>query len=102
MRGLPCLLAAFVLAAGAARAQPPAPAAPASAPAPAAVYKPTSLKPERGLPRTPDGHPDLQGVVWDAYFFAPLQAPAKGAPPLVLGEAQAKKAHDGLVSSFLD
>jgi hypothetical protein len=102
MRLLPSLIAAgLVLAAGAARAaDPPAPAASASPPA---AYKPTSLKPAPGVPRTADGHPDLQGVVWDAYFFAPLQmTQPKLAPTLALPEAQARAAHKALVSSFVD
>ncbi len=40
------------------------------------------------VPRTPDGHPDLQGV-WNTNFILPLEAPATGAPPLVLPEAEA-------------
>ena len=39
-------------------------------------------------PRTPDGQPDLQGV-WNTNFILPLEAPATGAPPLVLPEAEA-------------
>lgn len=74
----------------------------ADAPAPAA-YTPTSLKAERGLPRTRDGHPDFQGVVWDAYFFAPLEmTQPKLAPTLALSEDAARKAHAALVSSLLD
>jgi hypothetical protein len=73
----------------------------AAATTPPAIYTPTSLKPEAGVPRAPDGHPDLQGVVWDAYFFAPLQiGPSKLA--LSLPEDQARKAHRALVSGFLD
>jgi hypothetical protein len=40
-------------------------------------------------PRTPYGQPDLQGV-WNTNFLLPLEAPATGAPPLVLPEAQAR------------
>lgn len=40
-------------------------------------------------PRTADGHPDLQGV-WNTNFVLPLEAPATGAPPLVLPEAEAR------------
>lgn len=75
----------------------------AAAPAPSPAYVPTSLKAEPGVPRTRDGHPDFQGVVWDAYFFAPLQVTQpKLAPTVVLSEDAAKKAHAALVSSFLD
>jgi hypothetical protein len=103
MRLLPSLIAGLALAAGAARAADPPPAAPVVPTAPPAVYKPTSLKPAPGLPRMADGHPDLQGVVWDAYFFAPLQlTQPKLAPTLTLPEADARKAHKALVSSFLD
>jgi hypothetical protein len=71
--------------------------------APPAVYTPTSLKAERGLPRTRDGHPDFQGVVWDANFFAPLQlTQPKLAPTLMLSEDQARKAHAALIGSFLN
>jgi hypothetical protein len=105
MRLLPCLIATLAVAAGAAHAaEPPAAQpAPAAAPAPPAVYKPTSLKIAPDTPRAPDGHPDLQGVVWDAYFFAPLQlTQTKLAPNLVLPEADAQKAHKALVASFLE
>jgi len=95
MRHLALLLTAGLGAAGAARAADP--------PAPAAVYKPTSLKAEPGVPRTRDGHPDLQDAVWDAYFFAPLQkTQPKLAPTLVLSEDQARVANKALVSSFVD
>jgi hypothetical protein len=40
-------------------------------------------------PRTPYGQPDLQGV-WNTNFVLPLEAPATGAPPLVLPEDEAK------------
>lgn len=40
------------------------------------------------VPRTPDGQPDLQGV-WNTNFILPLEAPATGAPPLVLPEPEA-------------
>ena len=65
---------------------------PASVPAqtaPASVYVPTSLAAEPGLPRTPDGHPDFQDVVWNANFFAYLQGGT--SPETVLPEAKAKE-----------
>lgn len=40
-------------------------------------------------PRTAYGQPDLQGV-WNTNFILPLEAPAAGAPPLVLPEVEAK------------
>ena len=39
-------------------------------------------------PRTAFGQPDLQGV-WNTNFVLPLEAPATGAAPLVLPEAEA-------------
>src|SRR5258706_230161 len=90
MARLLSLIAALAVIAGVANAAPPA--APAQA-----------LKADRTTPRTRDGHPDLQGVVWDANFFAPLQmAQPKLAPTLVLSEDQARKAHAALVDSFLN
>jgi hypothetical protein len=75
----------------------------AASPAPAPAYKPTSLKPEPSVPHTRDGRPDFQGVVWDAYFFAPLQMiQLKLAPRLVLPEDKAREAHRALVDSFLN
>jgi hypothetical protein len=103
MRLLPHLITGLVLIAGSAALAEEttiAPPAPAAVPA---VYKPTSLRPAPGVPRTADGHPDLQGVVWDAYFFAPLQlTQPKLAPSLALSEADARKAHKALVASFVD
>jgi hypothetical protein len=97
MRPLLGLAAALALAAGVANAADPPPPA-----KPTAIYVPTSLKPDRGLPRTSDGHPDLQGTVWEANFFAPLQAPKKGpAPDLILPEAAAKAGHDAFVGGFI-
>jgi hypothetical protein len=40
-------------------------------------------------PRNALGQPDLQGV-WNTNFLLPLEAPAAGAPPLVLSEADAR------------
>jgi hypothetical protein len=98
MRRISGLVAALGLAAATAvAAERPAPTA-----KPPAVYTPTSLKAERGVPRTRDGHPDLQGAVWEANFFAPLQAPRKGpAPDLILPEAAAKTGHDAFVGGFI-
>jgi hypothetical protein len=76
-------------------AQTPPPATPGAAP----VYMPTSLTAEPGLPRTPDGHPDFQGVIWNANFIAYLQ----GAPnsDLVISEERAKAAADQMITMFL-
>jgi hypothetical protein len=41
------------------------------------------------LPRTPDGHPDFQGV-WLSVFTTPFERPA-GRPSLVVSEAEARK-----------
>jgi hypothetical protein len=65
LRGLAALAVSLLLAASAAQG--------------AAAYR---------APRTPDGQPDLQGV-WNTNFVLPLEAPATGAPPLVLPEAEA-------------
>jgi hypothetical protein len=58
-----------------AQAQPPAAAAPAAKPAAAA------------LPRTADGHPDLQGI-YDVATMTPVERPA-GAKSLVLSKEEA-------------
>src|SRR5690349_7661693 len=65
--------------------------APAARPAP--VYTPTSLKVDPGLPRTPDGHPDMQGEVWETNFFGLLTGiPGVTPPDLVITAEQSKKA----------
>ena len=93
-------LLAVAVAAGVSLGHAHAAEAPAAAPA---VYAPTSLKVTPDVPRARDGHPDLQGAVWDAYFMAPLQAtPGKATPALVLPEDQAKTAYRALVDSFLN
>lgn len=63
----------------------------------AAIYAPTSLVPEPGLPRTPDGHPDFQDVVWNADFFAYLQSPGS----LVVSEEQAKVGYQRMMATLL-
>ena len=93
-------LLAVALAAGVGLAQARAAEAPATA---APAYAPTSLKAEPGLPRMRDGHPDFQGVIWDANFFAPMQTTQpKLAPTLVLPEDKAREAHRALVDSFIN
>jgi hypothetical protein len=85
---------AAAIAAANATAQVAAPAVPA------AVYAPTSLAAEPGLPRTPDGHPDLTGVVWAATFFGMIEATPMTPPELVLPEDEAKQAFDKMMAVF--
>jgi hypothetical protein len=63
---------------------------------------PTSLEPDDpfALPRTPDGRPDFQGIVWDANFFAYLQGGA-GNAPITLPEAQARPAFERAIAPLL-
>ena len=72
---------------------------PAPTPAPPAVYTPTSLTPEPGLPRTPDGHPDFQDAVWATNFFPVFDA-SPLASTLVVSEAEAKKMVDTMVAGM--
>ncbi len=68
---------------------------------PPLVYTPTSLKAEPGLPRTPQGTPDFQGVVWESQYFAGLTGiPFITPAELVITEAQSKQAHEGFVKMF--
>jgi hypothetical protein len=99
IRRLPSLVATLLIAAGAASAQPAA--KPAAGAGPTSVYAPTSLAVARDTPRTRDGHPDLQGVVWDAKFFAPLQIAPKLGPDLVIPEAAARKAYEAYVAPII-
>jgi hypothetical protein len=73
------MLVALMLAPAAAAQQPPA----------APAYAPTSLAAELGLPRTQDGRPDFQGVVWAVNFF-PVFEGNQMTPTLHLPEAEAK------------
>lgn len=77
-----------------------APASPAQAAQPPPIYAPTSLVAEPGLPRTPDGRPDLQDVVWAANFFPMLEA-SPLAPTLVMPEADAKRMLDMIVTRLM-
>ncbi|HEV7689493.1 MAG TPA: EF-hand domain-containing protein [Hyphomonadaceae bacterium] len=95
----------IMLAALPASAQTPQPAAPAAiavaAPKAAPVYVPTSLAAEPGLPRTPDGHPDFQNVVWHSKAFGMIEAVPMMLPPeLVLSEEKAKAAFDKMMAMF--
>ena len=73
------------------------PAAPA---APPPVYVPTSLATEPDLPRTRDGHPELQGAVWAVNFFPVFEANAM-AKTLVVPEEEAKKMVDMMATRAL-
>jgi hypothetical protein len=73
----------------------PATATPATPPAPAPVYRPTSLVVDASVPRSRDGHPDLQNAVWAANYFGMLEAAPVILPPeLTLPEDKAKAAFD--------
>ena len=50
--------------------------------------RPVKESPPRGIPRMPDGHPDLQGT-YDLATLTPVERPA--GQPLVLTDEQAKK-----------
>lgn len=68
-------------------------------------YSATSLAPDDpfALPRTPDGRPDFQGVVWAGNYFAMLEVTPMMLPPeLVLSEERAKQAFDRMMSMFLN
>jgi hypothetical protein len=84
-------------------AQTPSQTAPAQTPAapatPPAVYVPTSLTPEPGLARTPDGRPDLQGAVWAANFFPVFESTPMSAA-LTVPEPEAKKMVEMMIAGF--
>lgn len=73
--------------------QQPAPVAPPP------VYVPTSLALDADTPRTRDGRPDLQGVVWATNFF-PVFDTSPLASSLVVSEAEAKKMVDTMVAGM--
>jgi len=62
-----------------------------------------SLEVAANLPRTPDGHPDFQGVVWTATsnFFAPLEAGPMMPSQLVLPEDKAQEAFGRIMAMFM-
>jgi hypothetical protein len=64
------------------------------------VYTPTSLAPSGPVPRTRDGHPDFQNVVWHASFFAMIEATPMLPQQLMLPEDQAKQAFDRTIAMF--
>jgi hypothetical protein len=63
---------------------------PAAPPTPPAVYTPTSLEAEPGLPRTAEGRPDFQGEVWAVNFFPVFEATPLAATLVVTDEQAAK------------
>jgi len=65
-----------------------------------AVYTPTSLAAEPGLPRTRSGHPDFQGVVWATNFF-PVFESSPMLKTLVVSEAESKAFVDKMVSGIM-
>ena len=60
------------------------------APQAAAVYTPTSLLADPGLPRTADGRPDFQGEVWTSDFF-PMLEESGMAETLVISDEKAEE-----------
>ena len=65
------------------------------------IYTPTSLVAEPGLPRTPDGRPDFQDIVWATEYFGMIEAVPMMLPPeLVLSEDKAKAAFDKMMAMF--
>jgi hypothetical protein len=55
------------------------------------------------MPRTPEGRPDFQGVVWTADFFGMLEAiPMMLPPELVVSEEKGKQAFDRMLTMFLN
>ena len=75
-----------------------------AAPAAVAQTLPTpETSGEVSLPRTSDGRPDFQGVVWTATsdFFAPLEATPMTPPQLVLPEDEAQQAFQKIMAMFM-
>jgi hypothetical protein len=58
---------------------------------PAAAAPPAKSQPP-AIPRTPDGHPDFQGVAWTVPYMAMIEAFPGLPPDLVLPEKKAKAA----------
>ena len=84
-------------------ATPLAAAQPAQTPpteTPPAVYTPTSLEAEPGLPRTASGHPDFQRTVWATNFF-PVFESSPMLKTLVVSEAESKTFVDTMVNGLL-
>jgi len=91
MKYLPLLLTTTLLCTPLAVAQ----AAPADAP----IYTPTSLAAAPDLPRTPDGRPDFQGVIWATNFF-PVFDTNPMSPNLVVPEEEAKTIVDTMFTGM--
>ena len=66
---------------------------PGQTPGPATPAKPPA-KAKSAIPRTPDGHPDLQGI-WTNATITPMERPAAlaGKATLTDAEAQAAEKH---------
>jgi hypothetical protein len=62
----------------------------ASIAASAFAQQPTSLIPDASTPRSPSGHPDLQGAVWATNFFPVFETSPLSAK-LTVSEEEAKK-----------
>ena len=60
----------------------------------------TSAQLQADLPRTPQGHPDLQGVVWNTNFLLPLEATPM-LPDLVISEERAVEFINMVVPIYL-
>lgn len=71
-----------------------------ASPPPSAVYMPTSLQAEPGLPRTPDGRPDFQSAVWATNFFPVFEASPLAAT-LVVSETESKAFVDTMVKGIM-
>src|SRR5262245_11856799 len=72
---------------------------PTPPPQPPAIYVPTSLTPEPGLSRTPDGQPDLQGAVWAVNFFPVFESTPISAA-LTVPEPEAEKMVAMMIAGF--
>lgn len=92
MKNLPLILAVTLTYAPVALAQ----ASPADLPA----LSQTSLTPTGEIPRTPDGKPDFQNVVWATNFFPVFEATPLAAN-LVVAEDEAKRIVDTMFQGML-
>ena len=93
---LPVLITAILALTPAALAQ--------AAPGDPFALSPTSLAPMSDIPRTPDGKPDFQGVVWATNYF-PVFELSPMSSDLVVPEAEARRIVDTMfagMASFLE